>query len=180
MKKIDFIIRAAAPADALPTIRIGIKGWRYAYGKIISEGRLRENEARKMSPENIMRATEDIAGGVGIRLVATDANGKVLGFKFNQPDDDGEWRGGGTYIDPEYVGMGIGRALFVEFARRLRAMGKEKFWVSCMTDNKSMDFYRKLGGKVIKEYPYEKMENKSLSELKFEVKGFFDRHIMKK
>ncbi|MDL2295879.1 GNAT family N-acetyltransferase [Lachnospiraceae bacterium OttesenSCG-928-E19] len=137
MEKVKFIIRDATPTDALTTIQIGIKGWQYAYGSIISKDRLRENETRKLSPENIKRATDDIANGTGIRIVATDVNGKILGFKFNTPDQDGEWRGGGTYIDPDYIGMGIGRALFTEFAQRLHKMGKEKFWVSCMTNNKS-------------------------------------------
>ncbi|MDR0727209.1 MAG: GNAT family N-acetyltransferase [Rickettsiales bacterium] len=74
------------------------------------------------------------------------------------------------YFDPEYIGQGIGYALFVEFAQRLNNMGKEKFWVSCLTKNKSMDFYNKLGGKVISQSNEEKYENQSLSVLEFNVK----------
>ena len=170
MNKLKFTIRDATPEDAKYTSLIGIKGWKYAYTGIFSDERLKDNQIRKSSPESIKRVEEFIGNGIGIKLVAVDMDGKVLGFKFNTPDEDGEWRGGGTYIDPDYIGMGIGRALFIEFARRISALGKEKFWVNCATENKSMEFYKKLGGKTIKQSNEEKYENQSISQLEFNVK----------
>jgi ribosomal protein S18 acetylase RimI-like enzyme len=170
MNKINFSIRNVVPEDASQIAEIGIKGWEYAYSDIFSPEYMVRNAQRRSSVEYVEKFKQHIADSKGIKMVAVDINGKILGYKMNEPDADGQWRGGGTYVDPEYIGMGIGRALFVEFARRLDAKGKEKFWVNCLTKNKSMRFYNKLGGKVISRSNDEKYENQSLSVLEFNVK----------
>ncbi|MDR0727208.1 MAG: hypothetical protein LBF37_04060 [Rickettsiales bacterium] len=57
-----------------------------------------KNAQRRSSPEYTTRFEKHVADAKGIKMVAVDVTGKILGYKMNGPDPDGEWRGGGTYI----------------------------------------------------------------------------------
>ena len=52
----------------------------------------------------------------------------------------------GLYLDPKYIGLGIGRKLVNAFADWVKQNGGQKFTVGCLEQNKSCGFYKKLGG----------------------------------
>ncbi|MCL2673626.1 MAG: GNAT family N-acetyltransferase [Alphaproteobacteria bacterium] len=62
------------------------------------------------------------------------------------------------YIDPDYQGQGIGRAMMEKMMGIMRENGEQRIGVGCLKANPSTRFYEKMGGRFLEEvmWTYEK------------------------
>jgi GNAT superfamily N-acetyltransferase len=80
-------------------------------------------------------------------LVLEDRNGRLIGFSFGSPAF-GEFEGvlGKIYLRWEYHGLGLGRRLMRESARRFLARGIGSFILFAERSNPTIGFYDRMGG----------------------------------
>ena len=140
-------LRPAIMADAATIARIDVECWRSTYAGILPERLLlglSESERRRNWANEAARHPGDL-------IVATDPQGRVLGFGNCGRARDGDARFAGEvftlYVAPDEQGKGIGRGLLLAlFAQLLRRrLASAVIWV--LRDNPSRFFYERLGGK---------------------------------
>jgi GNAT superfamily N-acetyltransferase len=80
-------------------------------------------------------------------VVLEDRNGRLIGFAFGKPDY-GEFAGqlSKIFLRWEYHGLGLGRRLMTEAARRFLDRGIESFILFAERSNPSIGFYDRMGG----------------------------------
>lgn len=61
---------------------------------------------------------------------------------------------GTLYVLKKYQGLGIGKELFKRCVRGLMLMGYNKMYLECLCGNKTIDFYKKYGGKLMEVIDY--------------------------
>jgi ribosomal protein S18 acetylase RimI-like enzyme len=98
-----------------------------------------------------------LAGGEGVTLVAEDS-GRVVGFctaiKNRDASDRFPGEIGAIYLLEEAQRRGLGRELFAEATRWLKAQGLEGFLVWVLKENqRARRFYEALGGELLDERP---------------------------
>ncbi|MBN1281701.1 MAG: GNAT family N-acetyltransferase [Alphaproteobacteria bacterium] len=176
---IKIIVRDAVIDDAEVLTKIHSDGWNYAYRGIFSDTFLDKRINPSVFSEQVAKRLESIVNKkeTDIHLTATNENGRVIGFADGGFGDNGFGFGPmyelkGLYINPDFIGFGIGKILVTEFAHRVKAQGADKFIIGCLSENKSCGFYEKIGGKKIKEFKNEKLENLSETYYEFDVKKF--------
>lgn len=169
-------MRAARSEDASAIEQIRAKGWQYAYRNILSDTFL----AFKTSPQVIQQKIDSFAERLhnsskcnDVFIVATNGLA-VVGFVEGGTIQSAECRADkelhSLYIHPDYIGLGLGKMLMQAFAREMQLKGAQSFGLMCFTDNKSMSFYKKMGGKITIERPSgAKFEYKMGSFLEFDI-----------
>lgn len=89
-----------------------------------------------------------------VNLVATD-NDKVIGYVSGgvpeSPECAQDTELGGLYINPDYIGHGVGKILVQAFAQEMKKRGAQTFGLMCFSDNPSMKFYKHMGGIITVE-----------------------------
>lgn len=171
-----FETRQAELNDVKSIVNIWLQGWLYAYKNILSKEFLEKKtnqEAIDKKTKKFSEAINSCKNSDSIFLVMTDKD-KVIGYveggipESKESNEDKELYN--LYIDTEYIGKGIGKQLFKAFAEEIKKQGAKTFGLMCFTDNKSMDFYKKMGGKITITRPSsEKWESKLGSFLAFDV-----------
>jgi ribosomal protein S18 acetylase RimI-like enzyme len=80
-------------------------------------------------------------------LVLEDRNGRLIGFTWGRPHE-GEFEGelSKIYLRWEYHGLGLGRRLLVETARRFLERGIHSFILFAERSNPTLGFYDRMGG----------------------------------
>ena len=80
-------------------------------------------------------------------LVLQDGDGRLIGFTWGVPND-GEFQGqlSKIYLRWEYHGLGLGRRLLVETARRFLERGIHSFVLFAERSNPTLGFYDRMGG----------------------------------
>jgi ribosomal protein S18 acetylase RimI-like enzyme len=80
-------------------------------------------------------------------LVLEDRNGRLIGFTFGRPSE-GELEGelSKIYLRWEYHGLGLGRRMMAETARRFLERGIHSFILFAELSNPTLGFYDRLGG----------------------------------
>lgn len=139
-------VRVATSADAYAVARVHVRSWQAAYQGLIDRDYL-----ESLTPETWARRYT--FGRVGLRvpstLVAVDSGG-VYGLATTglSRDDDlpnfGELMA--IYVDPDYLGMGIGRLLIAAARQRLRVLGVggAALWV-LRENTRAQRFYERDG-----------------------------------
>lgn len=116
-------VRAAVPADAYEVACLHVRSWRSAYRGLVAQHYL-----DALTPEVLVgRYT---FGRMGLRmphtLVAIDGSA-IRGFATTGLCRDAELPNSGElmalYVDPPYVGAGVGNSLMLAARKRLRALG---------------------------------------------------------
>jgi GNAT superfamily N-acetyltransferase len=70
------------------------------------------------------------------------------------------------FVDEAYRGHGIGKALFLEVARRASDNGQTRMdWVCLSWNTPSLDFYRSLGASVLEDWRLVRLEDDALKRL---------------
>lgn len=177
-----FQIRPAQLSDAGDIYDIWSRGWRYAYGKILSPEFLEKRVGPEAVQEKIQKFPEKMrkeADKGNIFLVLTDDD-KVIGFVSGGAPDSPECKCDSEldmlYLDTEYIGCGAGKLLFKTFATEMKKRGLNTFGLMCFSDNKSMGFYKKMGGVVTVERPSSaKFENTMASFIEFNIDEVLER-----
>lgn len=80
-------------------------------------------------------------------LVLEDRNGRLIGFTWGRPHE-GEFKGelSKIYLRWEYHGLGLGRRMMAETARRFIDRGIHSFILFAELSNPTLGFYDRLGG----------------------------------
>jgi ribosomal protein S18 acetylase RimI-like enzyme len=80
-------------------------------------------------------------------LVLEDRNGRLIGFTWGKPDE-GEFEGqlSKIYLRFEYHGLGLGRRMMAESARRFLERGIHSFILFAELSNPTLGFYDRMGG----------------------------------
>jgi ribosomal protein S18 acetylase RimI-like enzyme len=80
-------------------------------------------------------------------LVLEDRNGRLIGFTCGRPHD-GEFEGelSKIYLRWEYHGLGLGRRMMAETARRFLERGIHSFLLFAELSNPTLGFYDRMGG----------------------------------
>jgi GNAT superfamily N-acetyltransferase len=80
-------------------------------------------------------------------LVLEDRNGRLIGFTWGTPND-GEFEGqvSKIYLRWEYHGLGLGRRMMAETARRFLDRGIHSFILFAELSNPTLGFYDRMGG----------------------------------
>ena len=85
-------------------------------------------------------------------LVLEDRNGRLIGFTWGKPDE-GECAGqlSKIYLRWEYHGLGLGRRMMAETARRFVDRGIESFVLFAELTNPTLGFYDRMGGERLRD-----------------------------
>jgi GNAT superfamily N-acetyltransferase len=80
-------------------------------------------------------------------LVLEDRNGRLIGFTWGKPNE-GEFEGqlSKIYLRWEYHGLGLGRRMMAETARRFLDRGIHSFILFAELSNPTLGFYDRMGG----------------------------------
>jgi len=80
-------------------------------------------------------------------LVLEDRNGRLIGFTWGKPEA-GEFEGqlSKIYLRWEYHGLGLGRRMMTETARRFAERGIHSFILFAELSNPTLGFYDRMGG----------------------------------
>lgn len=83
-------------------------------------------------------------------LVLEDRNGRLIGFTKGTPHD-GEYEGhlSKMYLRWEYHGLGLGRRMMAETARRFLDRGIQSFILFAELSNPTLGFYERMGGQRV-------------------------------
>lgn len=156
MAEYDVTIRPAEPGDALGLARVQVETWRDAYVGVLPDAALLDLDDQRAALRwtrviGALRSAEvlDVAeiegqavgfchAGSGRRTVARviDRDGPVAEVY-------------ALYVDPNFQGLGIGRALLAATARRLVAHGFESLALLTLAGNRQgRRFYDRIGGAV--------------------------------
>lgn len=96
------------------------------------------------NPDAIEPPHEAIAEGR--TRVAVDAAGRTLGFSVTQPVRDGRCELDDLFVEPDSMGLGIGRLLVDDAASRAAAAGATHLDV--IANSNALGFYARVGFKV--------------------------------
>ena len=133
------VFRDAVAADIPPLAELWVTTWNATYnttrGPTIATRTWQLNEA--FAREN----RRDFI------LVLADRNGRLIGFTWGRPGE-GEFEGrlSKIYLRWEYHGLGLGRRMMAETARRFLERGIHSFNLFAELSNPTLGFYDRMGG----------------------------------
>jgi ribosomal protein S18 acetylase RimI-like enzyme len=148
---IDFSIRDAIPQDAVGIAEVHVKTWQCAYRGQIPDDYLDALSLEKRT-KTWKQALENPKDGVFVFVA--DLDDKVIGWCTAGSNRDGDVSKEtgelhGIYVDPEYIGQGVGSKLMGHALQKLNQEGyaRATLWV-LDTNEKSRKFYEKKGWEV--------------------------------
>jgi ribosomal protein S18 acetylase RimI-like enzyme len=135
----SIVIRDAVAADIPALAELHVTTWNATYNT--SRG---PSIATRTWQWNQVFAKENRRDFV---LVLADRNGRLIGFTWGRPHD-GEFEGelSKIYLRWEYHGLGLGRRMMAETARRFLERGIRSFILFAELTNPTLGFYDRLGG----------------------------------
>jgi len=144
-------IRPAQLSDCKGLAHLQVDSYRSAYAGILPEAYLKQFGYAEQEQDWHEWITEKPAD---LLLVAEKVSGMLVGYVLGRvkpttlPPYDGEVAA--LHVGAAYQRQGIGRVLFVEAARLLKAMGCKSLLVWVLEDNHpAVNFYERMGGKRI-------------------------------
>ncbi|MCE5322301.1 GNAT family N-acetyltransferase [bacterium] len=144
------LIRNATIEDAAGIARVAIDTWRTAYRGLMDDEYL-DNTSYERSEQGWQRG---LAEKNCFTFVATDDDGRIIGFAHAGPERDGDptykCELYALYVLQEYQGRGIGKALFDKVAERFTSDGTGGMIIWVLTENKSRMFYEHINGRFIR------------------------------
>ncbi len=144
----DLQIRDANPKDAVGIATVHVRTWQCAYKGQISQAYLDSLsvEQRRITWEQALSEPDP-----GVHVIVATLGEKVVGWSTygTSRDEDATQETGelhGIYVDPDYIGKGIGSALMEAAVAGLKKDGyiKTTLWV-LDTNEKTRKFYEKMG-----------------------------------
>jgi GNAT superfamily N-acetyltransferase len=137
------LLRAAKPGDAMDVARVHVRSWQVGYRGLLPDAYLGGLQPKERAARYNF-ASENVRDPVTI--VAVD-DGLICGFATTSPardldvPDDGELCA--LYVDPEWWGRGVGRALIAAARLRLSETGFQNAVLWLLAGNARADrFYR--------------------------------------
>ena len=145
----EIIIRDAIPLDSTGIAIVQAYTWLTTYAGLIPD------DVLSARVDRVPQQAEYIAARIGqgdVYAVAV-CGSAVVGFACASSSrnesfpKDGEIQG--LYVLKGFQGRGVGKSLFENCARKLRANGHEHLIVNCLEGNPSEKFYLRMGGSEV-------------------------------
>ncbi|MCK5829891.1 MAG: GNAT family N-acetyltransferase [Methylococcales bacterium] len=130
------VIRKGTHSDLLLVSEIHIKAWRFAYDNIM-EARVLDN----LNVKDRIRAWESVLDNYQGELFVANKDKTIIGFihlsSVRDTDLDSKLFGEITaiYIEPEYIGKGVGYRLLLEAISHLKTKGHAKVFLWVLKNN---------------------------------------------
>ncbi len=160
-------VRKATAADAPGIARVHVETWRSTYQDIVPDDYLAglSVDARQEFWDKLLR----MQAGKEHVFVAEDKEGRIVGFiasghNRSELPYDGEVKA--IYVLKEHQGRALGRRLLRVSLDRLAQDGLRSAMLWVLEENPAVDFYQRLGGRVVGEVD-EIIGGKKLKELAF-------------
>ena len=156
MAEYEVAIRPVEAGDALGLSRVQIDTWWDAYVGVLPDDTLLDLDEMRAA----VRWTRIVGTLKAPEVVAVaDYEGRIVGFCHGglgrKTISDVIDRDGSVaevyamYVDPSFQGLGLGRALLADVARRLISHGFESLVLTTLADNRhGRRFYERIGGAV--------------------------------
>jgi GNAT superfamily N-acetyltransferase len=144
-------VRTAEPSDAEAIARVHVTAWESAYRGLIADSVIdaRTVEVRIEQWTSRLREDERIA------FVACDAGNTIEGFAtavlLEDSDSGFESYLQTLYVSPQAWRRGIGTALLLAIAARLRAAGAKNMALRTLRHGGARAFYERLGARLVPE-----------------------------
>lgn len=144
-------IRKANKTDGLGIAIVNVYTWKTTYSDLIPseiiDGRI---EALIDMTARIEREIENTKN-----YIITAVNDTIVGFcTYGKSRDDSFLDYGeiyAIYVLKGFQGLGLGKKLFLSAAKELKEEGYSSVIINCLKRNPSVEFYKRLGGKVVGE-----------------------------
>lgn len=155
----NYIIRKMKKSDCFAVARIVTTAWNETYRSIVNDEFLdnlclNEQERATNSYKEFDEATN--------HQYILEINNEIVGFINVDVSDEREYNNCGElyalYLINDYKGHGYGRKLFAMAIKELKNMGFAKMIVGCLAANPTNEFYKYMGGKLIKQRVFEKLK----------------------
>jgi len=154
----NYVIRKKERKDCDGIARVVTTAWNETYKGIVPDeflDNLRENEEERIK-NSYSKFDEN-----NNHQYVLEIDNQIVGF-VNVGSTDEEIPNCGeihaVYIINGYKGHGYGKKLVEAGIKELKDMGYDKMVIGCLQGNKSNDFYKHLGGKLIKTRIFEKLQ----------------------
>jgi ribosomal protein S18 acetylase RimI-like enzyme len=148
MKTVTTEVRLARIADAPIVAEVHDEAWRAAYRGLIPGAELEKLISRRGPGwwESAIRKGNRIALlGFGDEVAGYANYGRNRAKALNYDGEIYE-----LYLRPKFIGLGLGRKLFMAARKDLASHGLDSVVVWALSDNEvALDFYRALGGKPV-------------------------------
>ena len=140
----SIVVRDAVAADIPALAELHVTTWNATYNT--SRG---PSIATRTWQWNQVFASEDRRDFV---LLLEDRNGRLIGFTWGKPDV-GEFEGqlSKIYLRWEYQGLGLGRLMMAETARRFLERGIHSFILFAELNNPTLGFYDRMRGERLRD-----------------------------
>ncbi len=155
----DYIIRKMNKNDCFAVAKIVTIAWNETYRGIVNDEFL--DNLYLNEQERATNSYKEFDENTNHQYVL-EINNEIVGFINVDASDEGEYNDCGElyalYLINNYKGYGYGRKLFDIAIKELKSMGFTKMIVGCLADNPTNDFYKHMGGKLIKQRVFEKLQ----------------------
>ena len=146
-------------SDCFAVARIVTTAWNETYRSIVNDeflDNLYLNEQERAT--NFYKKFDEATN----HQYVLEINNEIVGFINVDVSDEREYNDCGKlyalYLINDYKGHGYGRKLFAMAIKELKNMGFTKMIVGCLAANPTNDFYKHMGGKLIKQRVFEKLK----------------------
>ncbi len=146
----EYIIRRKEQKDCYDVAHVVTVAWQETYRGIVNDEFLDNlpNTEKERGEKSFNNFDEN-----DNHQFVLEIDGKVVGFVNVGITDDEEYKNQGEifalYMIKKYKGNGFGRKLTEIGIEELKKLGCTKMLIGCLDGNKSNDFYKHLGGKLI-------------------------------
>lgn len=149
-------IRRATPEDASDIATVAAYSWLESYQGLIDQEYLNNritDERLEYSTNKTRRLLENTD-----KYYVAEVDGKIVGIVFYDKSSEEKYMDYGyleaLYLLKQYQGFGIGKMLFNLAVNGLKNMGYNKFYLHCLSGNKTLNFYKKYKGDVVDTIKY--------------------------
>ena len=139
------LIRDAVPADAAAVGRVHVRSWQATYRGVVPDAVLDALDASERGRLWAHRLLQ--LSGSGARVLVAEVGGGVVGFvAVGGTGEVGVGEVYSLYLDPEVIGTGVGRTLFIAAVDALRDLGLRRavLWVG-EANGRARRFYEAAG-----------------------------------
>jgi len=141
----EMLIRDATAPDALDVARVHVRSWQVGYRGLLSDAYLDNLRPEDRAGQYTFGAAERKRPAT---IVAVDNSGAIRGFATIGPDRDVTDAGEllALYVDPDFWGHGVGRALVAAARERLVGQGYRRAVLWVLEGNARADRFYRLDG----------------------------------
>ena len=155
----NYLIRKKTKEDCASVAHVVTVAWNETYKGIVNDdflnGLYENEEQRANNSYNKFNEKDN-------HQLVLEGDNKVVGFVNVGDTEDTTYDNcvelHSKYIISDYKGYGFGKELLKAGIEELKRMGYDKMLIGCLDGNPSNEFYKHMGGKLIKTRIFEKLQ----------------------